>query len=115
MAVPRIIEVIKSKDAKKQFVFLVNEQPFAFIDYPKRFQKRAILPLAIRIGKFYVRAGGNILLKLHPINRLILNGRWYKIGKDKFHYVPMTIANSILRKKVSGNQSGIGSMKKKNH
>ena len=43
MASPRIIEVIKSKDAKKQFVFLVNEQPFAFIDYPKRFQKRAIL------------------------------------------------------------------------
>ena len=43
MASQRIIEVIKSKEAKKRFEFLVNDQPFGSIDYPKRFQKKAIL------------------------------------------------------------------------
>jgi len=43
MASPRIIEVIKSKEAKKRFEFLENDQPVAGIDYPKRFQKKATL------------------------------------------------------------------------
>ena len=43
MASPKIIEVIKSKEAKKRFEFLVNDQYIASIDYPKRFQKKAVL------------------------------------------------------------------------
>ena len=43
MANPKIIEVIKSKEAKKRFEFLVNDQSVASIDYPKRFQKKAVL------------------------------------------------------------------------
>ena len=43
MASPRIIEVIKSKEGKKRFEFLENDQTFASIDYPKRFQKKATL------------------------------------------------------------------------
>jgi len=43
MTSQRIIEVIKSKEAKKRFEFLVNDQPVGSIDYPKKFQKKAIL------------------------------------------------------------------------
>lgn len=43
MADPQIIEVIKSKEAKKRFEFLVNERRVASIDYPKRFHKNALI------------------------------------------------------------------------
>lgn len=43
MATTQVIDVIKSKDAKKRYEFLVNDQSIATIDYPKRFEKKATL------------------------------------------------------------------------
>ena len=43
MVSPQILEVVKSKEAKKRFEFLSNEMPVANVDYPKRFEKKATI------------------------------------------------------------------------